>query len=163
MRLGADLRPPARPSLELRVGHLQGQAEVLNGYRVLTAPAHTAAKIAALLDRPDVRVPRRRTGTGAEGPLSATATRDELAGGSSTTPLSGGYFENRAGHLTGAWIWTSRPSVGTARHQGRYLVLRLFARAASLSRATNRRAKGSTPSLSTAAWRARFPSATRSA
>ncbi len=38
--------------------------------------------------------------------------------GCSTTPLSGGYFENRAGHLTGAWIWTSRPNVGTARHRG---------------------------------------------
>lgn len=44
-RLGANL--------QLRVEQLQALAEPLNGYRVLTAPAHTATKVAALLDRPD--------------------------------------------------------------------------------------------------------------
>jgi hypothetical protein len=44
-RLGANL--------QLRVEQLQAQAEMLKGYRVLAAPAHTATKIAALLDRPD--------------------------------------------------------------------------------------------------------------
>jgi hypothetical protein len=44
-RLGANL--------QLRVEQLEPQSETLNGYRVLTAPAHTATKIAALLDRPD--------------------------------------------------------------------------------------------------------------
>jgi hypothetical protein len=44
-RLGANL--------QLRAEQLQLQAEVLDGYRVLSAPAHTATKMAALLDRPD--------------------------------------------------------------------------------------------------------------
>jgi hypothetical protein len=44
-RLGANL--------QLRVEQLQAQAEMLKGYRVLSAPAHAATKIAALLDRPD--------------------------------------------------------------------------------------------------------------
>jgi hypothetical protein len=44
-RLGANL--------QLKVEQLQAQAEMLKGYRVLSAPAHTATKIAALLDRPD--------------------------------------------------------------------------------------------------------------
>ena len=44
-RLGANL--------QLRVEQLQAQAEMLKGYRVLSAPAHTATKIAALVDRPD--------------------------------------------------------------------------------------------------------------
>jgi hypothetical protein len=44
-RLGANL--------QLRVEQLQLQAEMLKGYCVLAAPAHTATKIAALLDRPD--------------------------------------------------------------------------------------------------------------
>jgi hypothetical protein len=44
-RLGANL--------QLKVEQLEAQAEVLKGYRVLSAPAHTATKIAALLDRPD--------------------------------------------------------------------------------------------------------------
>ena len=44
-RLGANL--------QLRVEQLEVYAETLKGYRVLAAPAHTATKIAALLDRPD--------------------------------------------------------------------------------------------------------------
>jgi len=44
-RLGANL--------QLRVEQLEVHAETLKGYRVLAAPAHTATKIAALLDRPD--------------------------------------------------------------------------------------------------------------
>jgi hypothetical protein len=44
-RLGANL--------QLRVEHLVPYVETVNGYRVLTTPAHTATKIAALLDRPD--------------------------------------------------------------------------------------------------------------
>lgn len=44
-RLGANL--------QLRVEQLTSNAETVNGYRVLTSPAHAATKIAALLDRPD--------------------------------------------------------------------------------------------------------------
>jgi hypothetical protein len=44
-RLGANL--------QLRVELLTSHAETVNGYRVLTSAAHTATKIAALLDRPD--------------------------------------------------------------------------------------------------------------
>jgi hypothetical protein len=44
-RLGANL--------QLRVEQLLPHVETVNGYRVLTTPAHTATKIAALLDRPD--------------------------------------------------------------------------------------------------------------
>ena len=44
-RLGANLL--------LRVELLTAHAERANGYRVLTSAAHTATKIAALLDRPD--------------------------------------------------------------------------------------------------------------
>jgi hypothetical protein len=44
-RLGANL--------QLRVEHLLPYSETVNGYRTLTGPAHTATKIAALLDRPD--------------------------------------------------------------------------------------------------------------
>ena len=44
-RLGANL--------QLRVELLTSHAETANGYRVLTSAAHTATKIAALLDRPD--------------------------------------------------------------------------------------------------------------
>jgi len=44
-RLGANL--------QLRVELLTSHAERANGYRVLTSAAHTATKIAALLDRPD--------------------------------------------------------------------------------------------------------------
>jgi hypothetical protein len=44
-RLGANL--------QLRVELLTSYAETVNGYRVLTSAAHTATKIAALLDRPD--------------------------------------------------------------------------------------------------------------
>jgi hypothetical protein len=44
-RLGANL--------QLRVEQLTSDAETVNGYRVLTSPAHAATKIAALLDRPD--------------------------------------------------------------------------------------------------------------
>ena len=44
-RLGANL--------QLRVELLTSYAETVNGYRVLASAAHTATKIAALLDRPD--------------------------------------------------------------------------------------------------------------
>lgn len=44
-RLGANL--------QLQVEKLTGYAEAVDGHRVLTTPAHTATKIAALLDRPD--------------------------------------------------------------------------------------------------------------
>lgn len=44
-RLGANL--------QLKVEELLAQVETFNGYRVLSTPAHTATKIAALLDRPD--------------------------------------------------------------------------------------------------------------
>jgi hypothetical protein len=44
-RLGANL--------QLRVEQLVPYNETVNGYRVLTTPAHTASKIAALLDRAD--------------------------------------------------------------------------------------------------------------
>lgn len=44
-RLGANL--------ELRVEHLVAEREHVNAYGVLSVPAHTATKIAALLDRPD--------------------------------------------------------------------------------------------------------------
>jgi hypothetical protein len=44
-RLGANL--------QLRIELLTSHAEMANGYRVLTTAAHTATKIAALLDRPD--------------------------------------------------------------------------------------------------------------
>ncbi len=44
-RLGANL--------QLQVEKLTGCAETIDGHRVLTAPAHIATKIAALLDRPD--------------------------------------------------------------------------------------------------------------
>ena len=44
-RLGANL--------QLRVELLTSHAEMVNGYSVLTSAAHTATKIAALLDRPD--------------------------------------------------------------------------------------------------------------
>lgn len=44
-RLGANL--------QLQVEKLTGYAETVDGHRVLTVPAHTATKIAALLDRPD--------------------------------------------------------------------------------------------------------------
>ena len=44
-RLGANL--------QLRAETLQVLSEVVDGYRVLTAPAHVATKVAALLDRPD--------------------------------------------------------------------------------------------------------------
>lgn len=40
-------------NLQLRVETLQALSEVVDGYRVLTAPAHVATKVAALLDRPD--------------------------------------------------------------------------------------------------------------
>ena len=40
-------------NLQLRVELLTSDAEMVNGYRVLTSAAHTATKIAALLDRPD--------------------------------------------------------------------------------------------------------------
>ncbi|HUC14002.1 MAG TPA: hypothetical protein VMS00_06070, partial [Acidimicrobiales bacterium] len=44
-RLGANL--------QLRAETLQALSETVDGYRVLTVPAHMATKIAALLDRPD--------------------------------------------------------------------------------------------------------------
>jgi hypothetical protein len=44
-RLGANL--------QLRAETLQALSETVDGYRVLTVPAHLATKIAALLDRPD--------------------------------------------------------------------------------------------------------------
>ena len=44
-RLGANL--------QLRVELLTSHAEMVNGYSVLTSAAHTATKIAALVDRPD--------------------------------------------------------------------------------------------------------------
>ena len=44
-RLGANL--------QLRAETLQVLSETVDGYHVLTTPAHTATKIAALLDRPD--------------------------------------------------------------------------------------------------------------
>jgi hypothetical protein len=44
-RLGANL--------QLRAETLQVLSETVDGYRVLTVPAHLATKIAALLDRPD--------------------------------------------------------------------------------------------------------------
>lgn len=44
-RLGANL--------QLRVERLVNHIETINGYRLLTIPAHLATKIAALLDRPD--------------------------------------------------------------------------------------------------------------
>lgn len=40
-------------NLQLRVEKLIPHVERVNGYRVLSVPAHTATKIAALLDRPD--------------------------------------------------------------------------------------------------------------
>lgn len=40
-------------NLQLRVEKLVPYVEQVNGYRVLSIPAHTATKIAALLDRPD--------------------------------------------------------------------------------------------------------------
>ena len=44
-RLGANL--------QLRVEALVPHAETIDGRRLLSVPAHTATKIAALLDRPD--------------------------------------------------------------------------------------------------------------
>jgi hypothetical protein len=44
-RLGANL--------QLRVERLVPYGETVHGYRVLSVPAHTATKMAALLDRPD--------------------------------------------------------------------------------------------------------------
>ena len=40
-------------NLQLRVEKLAPYVEQVNGYRVLNIPAHTATKVAALLDRPD--------------------------------------------------------------------------------------------------------------
>ena len=84
-RLGANL--------QLRVEQLQLQAETINGYHVLSAPAHTATKIAALIDRPDSlpgRKDRHEYLAAARGPGHGVgADRDRP--GVRQEPLGGGH------------------------------------------------------------------------
>ena len=79
-RLGANL--------QLRVELLTSHAEMANGYHVLTRAAHTATKIAALLDRPDSlpgRKDRYEILKLLEDP-STSATPSIIAGASARTP-----------------------------------------------------------------------------
>jgi hypothetical protein len=79
-RLGANL--------QLRVELLTSHAETVNGYHVLTSAAHTATKLAALLDRPDSlpgRKDRYEILKLLEDP-STSATPSIIAGASARTP-----------------------------------------------------------------------------
>ena len=79
-RLGANL--------QLRVELLTSHAEMANGYHVLTRAAHTATKIAALLDRPDSlpgRKDRYEILKLLEDP-STSRTASIIAGASARTP-----------------------------------------------------------------------------